>query len=446
MKGKKHITHLISRPVSSQNPSIISGEIKLLFQSLGFTPRKVQLNIPRHMATARFLRIPSVDDNEISKIIKIESIKHLPYTDEKVIYGYKVIEKLEDGYSKILLVMAQADTINNLIQIIKLSDIKELKSISLSSEALFLWYMLIRGDAKNENVVLVNLDLSHLDIDIMESGNLIFTRGFAYSINDPRKLLKIVDQVKISINTCQKESAKAVNRIVLTGGEPDASNIRDALTKELKIPVDVVTNINNAQIDENIKTPNPEVSFAELIGLLLKSEETEINLLPEDIQEEARLISIKNNLITATLLTAICFTMGLGLFVKKMHDKDVYLAALNAQMKKVKPRVTAVKKMLKDVSIIREIMSMKPLAIDIVSEVYEVTPANFSLNMIEFESGKSLTIRGSSPSLSDMLKYVAALEKSPFFENVKVKYANKRMVENKEMADFEINAAITVFK
>jgi len=40
--------------------------------------------------------------------------------------------------------------------------------------------------------------------------------------------------------------------------------------------------------------------------------------------------------------------------------------------------------------------------------------------------------------LSDVFKYVAILEASPYFKNVKVKYANKRMSQVSDAADFEI--------
>ena len=112
----------------------------------------------------------------------------------------------------------------------------------------------------------------------------------------------------------------------------------------------------------------------------------------------------------------------------------------------MEPEVAAAKKMAKDIGIVRQVMARKPLAIDIISEIYGITPAGVSLNMIDFESGKSLTARGSAPTLSDVFKYVTLLENSPYFESVKVKYANKRASERGEIADFEITATPTELK
>ena len=124
----------------------------------------------------------------------------------------------------------------------------------------------------------------------------------------------------------------------------------------------------------------------------------------------------------------------------------MYLAAIDVELQKIKPNVSRAKKMAKEISLTRSMMARKPLAIDIVGEIYATVPGNISLSMLDFESGKSVAARGSSAALSDVLKYVTILENSPYFENVKVKYANKRMAENKEVTDFEIDALLTGIK
>ena len=58
--------------------------------------------------------------------------------------------------------------------------------------------------------------------------------------------------------------------------------------------------------------------------------------------------------------------------------------------------------------------------------------------MMEYESNKTITLRGTAPTLSDVFKYVTILGKSAYFKNIKVKYANKRVSQASERADFEI--------
>lgn len=413
---------------------------------MGFVPKKVLLNVPRHLVTARFLKMPSVDDREIDKIVKIESIKHLPYADEKVIYGYKVIEKMEDGYSNVLLVIAQASVINNFLEILKKASIGAVRSFSLSSEALYAWYLLSREDEDRGNIMLINLDAGRIDIDVVNGDKLVFTRGAAYSASDPERREKIAQQIKISINTYKKESASDVSRIVLTGSKIETDGCCQAFSKDLKLPVDVIDQARNIPMGENVNLPIEESSFAELLGLALKSDDIKIDLLPEDAAEDVRISSTKNAIITTLLVIAILVTLVFGVLIKKMHDKYVYLTKINAELKRIEPNVTVAKKMMKDVSVTRQIMERKPLAIDVFTEACGITPAGMSLSTLDFESSKSLTIRGTAPTLADVLRYVTILENSPYFEGVKVKYANKRMSDNKEITDFEINVVLTVLK
>ena len=427
-------------------PDAAAEGIKKIFLSLDFTPKKVLLNIPRHLVTARFLKIPSVDNREIDKIIKIESVKHLPYTDEKIVYGYRVVEKLEDGYSNVLLVIAQASVVNNFLDILNKASVSGVRLFSLSSEALYSWYILSREAGEKGNVMLVNLEPDRIDIDVIEGDNLVFTRGVAYSADDPERREKIIQQIKISISTYQKESSNSVSRIMLTGSKEEIAGCYPAFSESLKLPVDIIDQTKNVPMDENTGTPTGEASFAGLLGLSMGSGGIKINLLPEDAVENARIAGTKNALITAVLLTALLATLVFGVLIKKIHDKYVYLASINAELKKIEPNIAAVKKMMKDVGVTRRIMARKPLAVDVFTEACGITPAGMSLSALDFESGRSLTVRGAAPALGDVLRYVTILENSPYFEGVKVKYANKRMSENKETTDFEINAVPTVLK
>ncbi len=168
--------------------------------------------------------------------------------------------------------------------------------------------------------------------------------------------------------------------------------------------------------------------------------------MPEEVGNELRLILAKKNLLTTLALFGIIVALALGIFIKKLHDNSVYFSMINRELKKIESKVAATKKMVREMSVIRQAMSKRPLAIDIVSEICGITPNGVSLSMIDCESGKSVTVRGNAPSLSDAFKYVALLENSPVFEGVKVKYANKRTAENKETADFEITAVPSELK
>lgn len=446
IKGRKRICGLVCRPISLQDPEIAAAQIKEVFQSFKTMPEHIMLNIPRHLVTARFLKIPSVTDEEINRIMKLESIKHLPYMDENVIYGYRVIEKMDDGYSRVMLAIAQSESVNNVIDILNKAGIKGLGFLSLSSEALYLWYMLATEGREKENAMVVNLDLGHIDINIVEEKKLVFTRGIACDTKDSKALTKAANEIEVSMNTYRKESSHSIDRVILIGQAAGSEGLKAALSKKLKVPVEVMDQKAGIPFADGVTIEDENVSFAESFGLLLRSEDIMINLIPSEAREESRYSLLRANLITAAFLTLLFAVIVFGIFVKKLHDRYVYMSTINTQLKKISPGVESAKKMIKDIKIIQEMMARKPLAVDVLSEVYTATPSNISLNMIGFESGKDLVLRGGAPELSEVLKYVAALEKSSCFEGVKVKYANKRVVDNKETVDFEIDAMISKVK
>ena len=99
--------------------------------------------------------------------------------------------------------------------------------------------------------------------------------------------------------------------------------------------------------------------------------------------------------------------------------------------------------MSKEIDLVTSKIAERPLAIDLTAEIFKITPSGVTLNMMEYESNKMFTLRGAAPNLSDVFKYVTILGKSPYFKNVKVKYANKRVSQASGMADFEINCMIS---
>lgn len=435
----------MSKDLHAKDAREISEEVKRIILGLKASPQKIRLNVPRHLVTARFLRIPSTDDIEIGKIMNIESIKHLPYTDEKVIYGYRVTEKMDDGYSLVLLAVAQSGIINSLIGIINDAGIGGLDSVSLSSEGLFLWYMAASPDPGGCNVMLVNLESNHADIDIIERGRLVFTRGVAFANNDQKKADRIASELSASINTYLKDPSKTVDRVMLTGGRNAVSEFYPSIEKGSRVPVETIDQSENMPLDAGV-VPSEDASFAELMGSALASDEVRINLIPEEALAGSRLISVKKNLLTALGLSGVIAILILGIFVKKLHDNSMYSAVINGELKKIESKVSEAKRMTKDINTIRQAMARRPLAIDVVSEIYGVTPEGISLSMIDYEAAKSVSVRGTAPSLGEAFKYVGILENSPLFEGVKVKYANKRTVENKESVDFEITAVPAALK
>ena len=398
--------------------------------------------MPRHLVTVRFLKLPSTDDNEIMKMVKIESPKHVPYADEDVVSGYRIIEKLKDGYSNILIAVAQAEAVRGEVDILKKAGMI-VESVSLGSEALLLWYLDAHQFDKDISVLLVNIDADHIDMDVIAGGMLLFTRGVAYSAAKPISSEKIIDQVNVSISAYKKESLKSIDKVILSGMRGKADELKTLIAERMNIPVEVMDQMEKVPVSQEASLDVEEASFIELVGLALKYDGVNINLLPETFQEEQRLYLVKNNIITSLIISALIVVIAFGTVLKKLHDKRAYISYVDSELGKIEPQVRSAKSMSKEIDLVTSKIAERPLAIDLTAEIFKITPSGVTLNMMEYESNKMFTLRGAAPNLSDVFKYVTILGKSPYFKNVKVKYANKRVSQASGMADFEINCMIS---
>jgi len=378
------------------------------------------------MVTVRFLKLPSTDENEIRKMAGIEALKHVPYADEDIVSGCRIIEKSGDGYSDVMIAVAQADTVGRQAEILKKAGITA-ESAALGSETLLLWYLSLNRSEGESPVLLADVDTDHIDIDVISGKALVFTRGVSYGAREPASAEEIAEHITVSMAAYRKEAAKSIGKIILSGASAMTGELKAFIESKAKIPVEVLD-----------RPDSKEASFIELLGLALGGKNAGINLLPSAAQEEQRLEIVRSNVAAGLMISALIIAIAFGVILKKLHDKRVYISYINAEISSISPQVKTVKKMAKAVDLVVSKIAERPLAIDIVDEIFRITPAGISLTTMEYESHKTITIRGAAPGLSDIFKYVAILEKSQYFHNVKIKYANKRVGQASDAADFEI--------
>ena len=445
---KRRALRLIYKGLSSKEDDTIAKEIDAVFSSFNISERKVLLNLPRHYVMARFLRLPSTDDNELKGMVEIESLKQMPYLNEEIIARYRVENKFENGYSNVLMAVTQAHIVKRLLNILKNARVT-VEKVALGSESLFGWYSLVGNAAGREtagNTAFINVNSGYIDIDVIQEAHLVFTRAFSYSISNPLFVNKVVDEIKKSLAIHQKSNNVTVDAIVISGAEDTSLKIQEILKNEAGIPCELLPQLGGIEADKTIEADLRTVSFVELIGLALKDEDIVINLLPQDVIEEAKRVGLKKQFVKTAVLAGAALILCLGLAAQKVFDKHRFLDALNAEIAAMEPKVAKAKKMEEDIRIMRQEIYKKPLAVDILAEVYRITPKGIVFNMLDYESGNSFVLRGNVSSLDEIISFIETLENSPYFENVKVKYTAKRTAAGSQVTDFEIICALSEVK
>jgi len=406
--------------------------------------------------TLRYQKLPSTDPNEIEKMVRLQAVKQIPYPQDELVISYKILKKENDGYSKVMLVVLNKDMLNKYLAPLKINGL-EPEFIALSSEAIGEYSVITKAVAAgptDDVSVLLDIDLFFTELQIHHDGSLIFSRSLGHglqSIEDKAKIRDWIDEIKLSLNTYEhEEDPKDISEVIVTGGAgKDESDIKEILEKELKLPVKVVPQLVNIKISANAKAKfensGHPLSFSSVLALASDYKKLQINLLPASIQSIQKKKTKYRNLAKIAILSGCLLLVIVGLFFKKLHDKEVYLKILKQKLQVIAPEADNLDKKSKMSRMVVQKLKAEGSCLDIIREVYAVTPSNIYLTQVIFDRGKGVTLKGSSPGMAQVFGYISTLEKSKYFKDVQLRYASKRKTKNSDLTDFEVYSPLESF-
>ena len=444
---RRPVFTLIKKDFSDAGSESIARQIDQTFKEYNLPRKKVTLNISRHLVMARFLNLPSTDEREIKSMVDIEALKHIPYRGEEIAIEHSIIEKREDGYSDVLLAIVQCEIINRFIDILKKAGIRPVK-VTLSSEALLAWCFLIKEEAKQDlkaATALVNIGAEYIDIDIVESDKLKFARAYVYDTTSAKQCRMAADEISKSIATYGKIGGR-VDKIIISGAGSKIDILLPFLKESSDASAEVIPQGQNRVFDKRTAVDLSAVSFVGLIGLALKGERSGINFLPRKLAEDNRVQILRKTFIkTAVLLTGIILAVA-GLMAKNWLDRSAELTRLKARIEQIRPLAAEAKRMRESVRIIKRELDKKPLAVEVLTEVYRIAPAGLKLNLLDYRDKQSLILRGDAPALDVIVGFVSRMEGSEYLENVEIKYTTKRSAGGRNFTDFQISCLLSEIK
>ena len=444
----KKISRVVIKKVTSGADGAVSREIKELFWELKIRKATLITSIPRHLATIRFLKLPSTKESELEQMVAFQVERQIPYSKEEIISDYQIVDTDPQGYSKVMLVIAHRDVVNRHLKILGDAGL-EPQRLMLSSQAILSAYLATRSaQAKEETSPIALIDCSGqaIEINIIHRGRLIFTRGISLreiaSFKEEWQA-KVIEEVRRSFSAFQKEEKDLkVAKAILTGARAKVEDLVGTLREELSMPIEAINFIEELPVVKGLSPPSEsdtkEVSLATAIGLALESPGAEIDLLPRQIRRRRELASRRKDLIKVCALGLAILAVGSGAFLKKIYDRERQLEWLKAEVRRTDPKAREIEAMMRKARVIKDQLDVKGSSIDVLNELYRLIPPETSLTILIFDEKEMVTLRGTSYSMSDVFKLVGILEASPYFQNVEVKYASKRKIRGKELTDFQI--------
>jgi Tfp pilus assembly PilM family ATPase len=431
---------LVTLNIEGYSEEEISRQIISAFTKENIGAHSVLLNFPRQKGIVKFFDLPSTQDGEIESMVKMEIVRQLPHTSEETVSGYRVIEKRPDGYSRLMLAVAQISEINWYLRILKKANLG-VGQIALGSETLLEWVYLASGKISSLGdglVGVINVDPEYIHIVVLQNKKLTFTRAILPLKGQETQSDKILDEVVRSLATYERRSNVHLARLWICGAEELAQTAKTHLHQQLDIPIEMIDLFAGSSREAGNYLADQGVSCVELLGLVFKKENIKINLLPVGVQRGNDQTAGRKRLTKSLLLFSFFILLLAFLVMSKLLNQSRFLQYLDKELQVMAPQVTKAKTMKDNLTILQSEFGHFPLAVDIVSAVYAMTPPGIIFSLLDYDAGESLLLKGSAPALTDVLEFTSILEESPLFQNARIKYSTQRTKAAAPVTDFEI--------
>ncbi len=458
IKGRE-ITKLIAREIKGLSDEQISRQIAGIFRSFGISKDYVVTSVARHQAAIRFLKLPSVDKEEISRMVDFHAVKEIPYLPQETIVDFQIIGFEQGGYSRVFLVIVHKDIVSRLLKIFNQAQIK-IEKVVFSSQIVSKAY-LQAFPCSGGTILLIDIDYSAAHIEIVSRSNLIFSRSLSVGakhligseVDSPESdpWMKLLNEISRSLEVCKRKNiSQKIDKAVLLNPDIGSGNLGKILAKRFSFPLEEVNLLRKlplakgAAADTNFK--EKALSTACLAGLMLGPGSVKINLLPKEIQVQKSKLKQRKNYLTALALVLAIICNLAGFHFKKLYEKRVYSRELSVKIDQIGVETKRMENMLTLMQIIRERLDTSGSTIEIIRELHRIIPQGISLNFLALEGKEKLTLKGASFVMSDVFKFGAVLESSPYFEDMKIKYVSRRKIGGKELTDFQITCFLSSFE
>jgi len=446
---EKKIIRIVIKEISSLSDDAVTKIIGDLSRDLKIDSRFLIISIPRQLIITKNLEFPSTNPAEIRDMIGLQIGKQTPYTRDEVISDYQMQDSNAEGYSRVMLVIVRRDIVERYLKILGGAGLKT-ERIRLSSEGLLDWFGFSYKQRETDRpYALINVDYDTSDFEVILKDKLIFSRnifiGFLQSIGKMDEWQrKFIEEIEHSMYAYQNEIIdKEISKIVISGAEILIMDLNETVLEDrFGLPVKKILPSKNIPITkEALDLYNAgirNISISALFGLALTMDDQKFNLIPQELQIEKGVKERGRDLYRLGIYLVFILVTISSIFLGRTYNKERYLGRMKEDARRVQEKVDRLENMMNETKVIKERSRTKNVSLGFLYEIHKVIPPEIYLISISFDGKSDLTLRGTSNSMSEIFKFINALEDSKYFQNVKTKYATKRKAEGKELTDFEI--------
>jgi Tfp pilus assembly PilM family ATPase/Tfp pilus assembly protein PilN len=407
--------------------------------------------VPVSAATSKTIEVPSIDPQEIKSIINLQVNRHTPYSREEVLVGYVNLGEGAPNHTKVLLVIVHRNIVKDRLNILEKAGLNTDKILFAPEGVGRLYSKGLNLKKDGSPVGVIDVTLNSVNFMVLARGSVIFCRsipiGIKQLVESQESVNQLLEEIHKSLESYIGEDvdAPAASYVVTTDHEA-VRNILPALKEGLKAEVLVSPYINFVKagsVKSKLQKDFADDSFLDVIAPVAMVSKCEVNLMPDEMIAKKTVERQSKEAIKTVVAALLILLLLGGAIMSRIYFKDAYLNQnLRAHYAAQKAEVQKLQERLNKIKVVKSYIQGRMVSLEVLRELYKITPTQIYLNTIVLEEDGALSISGISDSMSRVFSYVKSLSDSSMFKNVKTKSTATKKDNGKDVAAFELNLQV----
>ncbi len=428
-QGALKVLGLKARRMPPEDEGLTVQALAGLVKGLPEPVRQVVGLFPAEGILTRTLTLPSQDPAELRAMAAYQLEGLLPYSVQECVVSIKVLGSAGEA-TRVLAAVAQRAEIERMLRICRAAGL-ELTELACSTEAVGRWHQACwpKGLPAAAGWLVAELTLEGLELAVLVGGSLVYMRQVPLAIADADEAATRIAETLQAYQT--EKAGPPVQRVTLSGWtDPLTPEVLDRMQIQLGLPIHAVDPLESSPFGDMlavaVKEAAPEVSFSELLGVASAPRMLELDLLPVETRYDQLRTGLVRHLrrtgaLLGTALAAVALWTGLkwGVTALSLGEIQAQVQLLQPQVEQIRQRVER----MRDLSAAR--IQYGAQVKWIASAAQHLSP-EMTLEFLELQGDRALTVRGISPDLDSVTRYASELQKDPLWRSVALRSARRR--------------------
>ncbi|MEX2016043.1 MAG: pilus assembly protein PilM [Candidatus Hydrogenedentales bacterium] len=408
--------------------------------------------LPRHEVTTRILEMPSQSPGEIDGMIQLSAEEFVPYPLNELVIAHAILERMDTGGSRVLVVLAHKDVIQRRLATLKHAGVDP-EQIFLSTACL-ISACAARGPADSDCYGLANVASGGLEFLVMRGKTAEYGRGVAshQDWTDDAAHTAVVEELagelRHSLSAHRRESPDGVgaSEVFVSSDWADAQTLAGELAHELDVlcaPADFTLDLVKAGRDKLKGIP------VAALGAALSAQgrgACTIQLLPRQEVERRALATLRTSAMQAAVASVVLLAGLAGLYFQAVGQREAYIARLENMAEDIRPDVREMVAKRRHLERLQRQVERKDTALELFAALTRMAPPEgVNLTRFNFRRGDGVQVFGRAVNRGQVLALAERLRELgqsslPQFVTANVEYTN----DGRERHADIINYGITI--